>query len=99
MRSRVGLEKLDRPRGADLVRLLEEAIALERANAHWTQRHAAAVTGYSETFLRRSNCPKHYEMLEGAKGKAKIVYIPAEVRSWKASRILPIEARVTRRIG
>lgn len=71
----------------DLTEILREAIALEQAGAPWQQRHAAAVTGYSVSFLRNSDCPKYHEEGNGPKGRRILVYIPAEVRAWKASRM------------
>jgi hypothetical protein len=76
----------------DTIRLLEEAVALERAGGTWSQKHAAAVAGYSVAFLRNSDCPKHYEEGEGPKGRARLVYFPAEVRSWKSNRLVKAKA-------
>lgn len=72
-------------------------MALERAGSTWTQAHAAAVAGYSPSFLRKSDCPKHYELGLGPHGKPMLVYLPAEVRDWKVARRIPIDERVTRR--
>lgn len=69
-----------------LVALLREAIALEEAGGTWQQKHAAAVTGYSVSFLRNSDCPCEYEEGNGPKGKPRLIYIPAKVREWKLSR-------------
>lgn len=69
----------------DTIRLLDEAVALERAGSTWTQLHAAAVIGYSVAYLRRSSCPKHHEDTGGPKGKGRVVYIPSEVRAFKES--------------
>lgn len=82
-----------RPYVEDTVRLLDEAVALERAGGTWSQRHAAAVTGYSVAFLRRSDCPKDYEEGDGPKGKPRTVYVPQKVRAWKDAR------RLTQRAG
>lgn len=67
--------------------LLNEAIALEAVGSAWEIRHAEAVTGYSESYLRNSSCPKHYEESEGrGTGKRRrVVFVPAEVRGWKQS--------------
>lgn len=70
----------------DTIRLLDEAVALERAGGTWTQKHAAAITGYSVAFLRTSDCPKSFEEGNGPKGKPRVVYLPGDVRAWKASR-------------
>lgn len=87
MRKREGATRRQR-RGHDTIALLDEAAALERAGGTWTQRHAAAVAGYSVSYLRASNCPKHFEEGNGAKGKARVVYLPGEVRAWKSSRLV-----------
>lgn len=71
---------------SDTVRLLNEAVALEQAGGTWTQKHAAAVTGYSVAYLRSSDCPKAFEEGNGPKGRPRVVYDPAMVREWKASR-------------
>lgn len=70
-----------------LTAILREAVALEKARGTWLQKHAAAVTGYSVSFLRNSDCPKHYEEGNGPKGRDRLVYLPEEVRAWKASRL------------
>lgn len=67
--------------------VLAEAAALEQAGGFWQQKHAAAVTGYSVSFIRASDCPKLYEIGEGPKGRGRPVYIPAEVRAWKLQRL------------
>lgn len=69
------------------IALLEEAVALEKAGATWTLRHVAAVTGWSERFLRASDLPKSHEEGHGATGKARIVYEPADVRTWQRKRL------------
>lgn len=66
--------------------LLKEAYALEQNGARWTQKHAAVVTGYSPSFLRNSDCPKRHEDGDGAKGKPRVFYLPAEVHAWLAER-------------
>lgn len=71
-------------RSTDTIRLIAEALALESAGGTWTQPHVAAVTGYSVATIRVSDCPKQYEMTPGATTKPRLVYIPAEVREWKA---------------
>lgn len=76
----------------DTIRLLDEAVALERAGGTWKQPHAAAVTGYGVSFLRTSDCPKHSEEGHGPKGRPVVVYVPAEVRAWKAARLLTAKA-------
>lgn len=74
------------------VELLAEARAIEEAGGEWRLKHAAAVLGYSVSFLRRSDCPKHIEL------DTKIPWIiPAEARAWKAARLVPIAD--TRRAG
>lgn len=67
--------------------LVEEAVALERAGGTWAVKHAAAVTGYSPSHIRNSDCPKHTEPggPRSRKGRGKIVLIPKEVRDWKAA--------------
>lgn len=77
----------------DTLTLLNEAEALERVGGTWTQRHAAAVTGYSVAFLRISDCPKDYEEGNGPQGKLRVVYVPEKVRAWKQAR------RITERAG
>jgi hypothetical protein len=86
---------MDRPK-RDKIKLLEEAVALEKAGATWTQAHTAAICNYSESFIRRSDCPKHYEIGAGPRGKGILVYLPAEVREWKERRRIPIEQRHAR---
>lgn len=71
----------------DRITLLEEAVSLEKAGAYWTLRHVLAITGYSERFIRTSDCPKAAEEGHGATGKARIVYLPAEVREWMRKRL------------
>jgi hypothetical protein len=71
---------------ADRIALLEEAVALEKAGGAWTLQHVAALTGYSDRFLRASDLPKAHEEGHGATGKARIVYIPADVREWMRKR-------------
>jgi hypothetical protein len=73
-------------RASDTVRLLNEAVALEAAGGTWSQKHAAAVAGYSVAFLRASDCPKEFEEGNGPKGRPRVVYLPAKVREWKAAR-------------
>lgn len=87
------MRKRAKGRTHDTVRLLTEAVALEQAGGTWTQQHAAAVAGYSVAFLRRSDCPKHHERGEGVHARPRVVYVPAEVRAWKASR------RLERKVG
>lgn len=79
-------------KASDTIALLDEAVALERAGGTWKQQHAAAVTGYSVSFLRASDCPKHFEEGNGPKGRPRPVYIPAEVREWKRKRLVPVQA-------
>lgn len=86
----------DRASGSELVRLLDEAVALERADATWTQKHAAAVAGCSATYLRRSDCPKHYTDGQGPTNKPMLVYVPSEVRAWKAARLKSMADRYQR---
>lgn len=69
------------------VAILREAVALEQAGGFWQQKHAAAVTGYSVSFLRASDCPREYEEGNGPKGRLRLVYVPAEVRAWKLKRL------------
>lgn len=76
----------------DTVQLLKEAVALEEAGGTWTQRHAAAITGYSISYLRSSDCPKAFEEGNGPKGRARVVYDPAAVRAWKANRRITAQA-------
>lgn len=84
---------MTRPRKpTDTIRLLDEAVALERAGGTWTPKHAGAVTGYTPDYLRISSCPKHHEEGNGRTGRARVVYFPAEVRAWKASRLLDQKA-------
>ena len=71
-------------RSTDTIRLLEEAMALEKAGGTWTQRHAAAVTGYSVETIRVSDCPRQYEKTPTSTTNPRLVYLPAEVRAWKA---------------
>lgn len=76
----------------DLIEVLREAKALEDAGAPWQQRHAAAVTGFSVSFLRNSDCPCYREEGNGPKGKPRISYVPTEVRAWKAARMRKVAA-------
>lgn len=69
-----------------LISLLREAVEIERAGGRWKQKHAAAVAGYSTTFLRNSDCPKRIEDGDGPQGKPRVFYLPADVRSWIAGR-------------
>lgn len=71
-------------RTTDTIRLLNEALALEAAGGTWTQAHVAAVAGYSVASIRVSDCPKHYEQTPTSVTKPRLVYLPAEVRAWKA---------------
>jgi hypothetical protein len=75
------------------VKLMAEARAIEEAGAEWRVAHAAAVTGYSESFLRRSDCPRLYDVSGGSTTKASVWYDPAEVRAWKAKRLSRPEER------
>jgi hypothetical protein len=68
------------------VELLHEAVALEEAGGRWKQKHAAAVTGFSATYLRNSDCPKLLDEGHGPKGKPMVFYLPADVRAWLAAR-------------
>jgi hypothetical protein len=72
---------------ADRIALLEEATALEKAGSTWTLQHVVAITGWSDRFLRASDCPRAHEEGHGAKGKARVVYLPAEVRAWMQRRL------------
>lgn len=76
----------------ELTDTLREAVALEQAGGTWQQKHAAAVTGYSVSFLRNSDCPKHLEEGNGPKGRPRLVYLPAEVRTWKQQRLRRVAA-------
>lgn len=76
----------------ELTDTLREAVALEQAGGTWQQRHAAAVTGYSVSYLRNSDCPKHHEEGNGPKGRPRLVYLPAEVRTWKLGRLRRVAA-------
>lgn len=69
------------------IALLEEAVALEKAGAHWTLKHVCAITGYSDRFIRGSDCPRASEEGQGPTGKGRIVYQPAEVRDWQKKRL------------
>jgi hypothetical protein len=69
------------------VKLMVEARAIEQAGGQWRVRHASAVTGYSESFLRRSNCPRLYDVSGGSTAKATVWYDPADVRACKARRL------------
>jgi hypothetical protein len=76
---------------AERVALLEEAAAIERAGGDWRLRHAAVVAGYSESFLRRSDCPRHYDI------DTKTPFLkPSEVREWKANRLVTAAERFGR---
>jgi hypothetical protein len=82
---------------SDRVKLIAEARAIEEAGGQWRVRHAAAVTGYSHSFLRRSDCPRLYDVSGGSTTKATVWYHPAEVRAWKAGRLSRPEERHGRR--
>lgn len=69
------------------LQLLREAVLLEQAGGTWTQKHVSAVTGYSVSFLRASDCPKSYEEGNGPHGKDRVCYQPAEVRDWRSKRL------------
>ena len=75
------------------VKLMAEARAIEEAGGQWRVRHASAVTGYSDSFLRRSDCPRLYDVSGGSTTKATVWYDPAEVRAWKAGRLSRPEQR------
>lgn len=76
---------------AERVALLEEAAAIERVGGDWRLRHAAVVTGYSESFIRRSDCPRYYDM------DTKTPFLkPAEVKTWKAARLVSAAERFGR---
>lgn len=67
----------------DRVRLLQEAAALESAAGNWTYAHVEALTGYSETTIRGSDCPRHERDTPGStKGRIQVIFKPAEVRAW-----------------
>lgn len=72
-------------RSQDTIRLLDEAMKLEAAGGTWTQSHVAAVTGYSVATIRASDCPKHHEQGPTTVTRPRLVYLPHEVRHWKAS--------------
>ena len=78
---------------SDRVAAMTEARAIEETGGQWRLRHVAAITGYSESFLRRSDCPRFYDISGGSTTKAAIWYEPAEVREWKAARLSRAEAR------
>jgi hypothetical protein len=78
---------------SERVSLMAEARAIEEADGQWRVRHAAAVRGYSESFLRRSDCPRLYDVSGGSTTKGAVWYDPAEVRAWKAKRLLRPEER------
>lgn len=67
--------------------IIEEAIALEKAGMRWEVKHVAALSNRSPSYIRYSSCPKHTEPggPRSVKGRGKIVFIPAEVRTWIAS--------------
>lgn len=77
-----------RRKATDTIRLLDEAVAIERAGGTWTQQHAAAVTGYSVESIRISDCPRHHERTPTVTMRPRLVYLPAEVRAWKAGLLL-----------
>jgi hypothetical protein len=66
--------------------LLREAKALEELGAEWLPAHAAAFCVVSESFLRRSGCPKLIKRGGGRTEKPMITYLPADVRRWNAAR-------------
>lgn len=68
----------------DTIALINEALALEKAGGTWSQAHVAAVTGYGVTSIRNSDCPKHYERGPNSTIRPKLIYLPHEVRAWKA---------------
>ena len=68
--------------------VIDEALAIERAGGTWTFAHAAAVTGYSVSALRHSDCPRKHERTPKGITKDRVVFIPAEVRAWKASLLI-----------
>lgn len=68
------------------VELLQEAKALEEMGGEWLPAHAAAFCNVSESFLRRSSCPKLKKAGAGVTQNHLIAYLPADVRQWNASR-------------
>lgn len=68
------------------VDLLQEAKALEELGAEWLPAHAAAFCVVSESFLRRSACPKLIKRGAGRTDKPMITYLPTDVRRWNAAR-------------
>ena len=83
-------------KATDKTQLLIEAKALEELGAEWTQAHAAAFCNCSTSFLRRSSCPKHHKTGHGTGEKMQLVYLPAEVRAWNASRRVSCDERYGR---
>lgn len=72
----------------DVVALIREACALEQAGMRWKVKHVAAMTGYSDSFIHNSDCPKH--PVPGGhrskKEKPMIEFKPREVRTWYDAR-------------
>lgn len=74
-----------RPTRADV---LADALAVERAGGTWSIEHVAAFTGLGVSVLHRSDCPRDHERsLTGV--RPRLVFVPAKVRAWKASLMLP----------
>jgi hypothetical protein len=71
----------------DRILLLKEAVEIETAAGLWSQKHVAAVTGYSVAFLRRSDCPRSYIEGNGPAGKERVVYVPGDVRDWMRRKL------------
>jgi hypothetical protein len=79
--------RAQRPQGQTRADLVAEAHALEQAGCVWQMKHAQAITGYSDSYIRNSSCPKERERLQGrgTKGRDRVVFDPAKVRAWQAS--------------
>ena len=52
----------------------------------WLQSEAATFLRVSESYLRRSSCPKHPIPSNRPGGRAMIRYVPDEVREWALRR-------------
>lgn len=67
--------------------LLKEALYLERLGGCWEIQHVEAFTGYASSSVRALGCPSVQREGEGVSGRGRVLYEPARVREWFASRL------------
>lgn len=66
---------------------LQEALLLEQLGGEWEVGHAAAFCGLSDDSIYRSQCPRIRKAGEReVKGRGRLRFLPADVRTWNAKR-------------